>query len=119
MFSNKTILVAENDETNFLFYNEVLKKSNANVLWVKNGAEAVEICKKNKIDLIIMDVQMPIMDGHEATKQIKQEFDIPIIILTAYATKSVKDKSLEVECDEFLTKPVKASVLRDTIKKLI
>ncbi|MFH2095280.1 MAG: response regulator, partial [Bacteroidota bacterium] len=61
-FGDKTILVAENDDTNFIFYREAFRKTGADVIWAKNGSQAVEIIRTNpKVDLVLMDIQMPIM----------------------------------------------------------
>ncbi|GAB4282779.1 MAG: hypothetical protein Kow0068_07470 [Marinilabiliales bacterium] len=111
-FADKLILIAENDETNFVFYKEAFRKTNAKILWAKNGKQAVDIFKENpNIDLIIMDIQMPLKNGYEATSEIKKIKNVPIIVLTAFAMKSVKQKCIDLQCDEFITKPVKSREL--------
>jgi CheY-like chemotaxis protein len=102
-----TILVAEDEDYNYLFLEALLYSLNIDLLRANNGLEAVELCKTNKhIDLILMDLKMPVLDGFEATKQIKQFMpDIPIIAQTAYAMMIDKDKAFEYGCDDFICKP--------------
>ncbi len=86
LLSDKTILIVEDDNSNYMLLDKLLTLENANTIWAKNGEESIEIFKENKnIDLILMDLKMPVMDGYEATRQIKQlSKKLPIIALTAY-----------------------------------
>lgn len=117
----KTLLVAEDEEMNFLFLNEVLKNTKINIIWSRNGKDAVEKVTENcKIDIILMDVKMPYMDGHEATKRIKQfNRKIPIVIQTAYAMETERKKGFESGCDEYIEKPVKQDELLKIIDKYL
>src|SRR6056297_636298 len=110
---NKTILVAEDEQANYFYIEEVLKKTNARLIRATNGKEAVKEVKKNqKIDLIIMDIKMPEMDGYEATKQIKTfNKDIPIISQSAYAMPSDIEKGYLLGINEYITKPVQPKKL--------
>jgi len=73
IFQNKTILIAEDDETNFFLLKEYLSFSQAEIIWAQNGEEAVQSVKNNPdIDVVLMDIQMPVMDGNTAIKQIKK-----------------------------------------------
>lgn len=115
-WSSKTILVAEDVESNFLFLEEVIRKTGAEVLWAKNGQEAVEIFNNNKVDLILMDIQMPLMNGFDATKIIKKKNpDIPIISQTAYAMSEDRIKSLNAGCDDYIAKPIPSQKLIDML----
>jgi CheY-like chemotaxis protein len=106
-WSRKTILIAEDVESNFLFLDEVIKKTGATILWATNGEKAIDLFKKHKIDLILMDIQMPVMNGFEATRIIKKiNPSIPIISQTAYAMAEDRDKSLEAGCDDYISKPI-------------
>lgn len=117
--SIKTILVAEDVESNFLLLKAILGKT-YNLLHAYNGQEAVEMFKNNCPDLILMDVKMPIMDGLEATKVIReQSATIPIIALTAFAFDQDRIRVMEAGCNEFLTKPLSAPLLKQTIEKYI
>jgi PAS domain S-box-containing protein len=116
---NKTILIAEDDYLNFMFLNELLSKTGINIIRAVNGIEAVELCKSNpNIDLVLMDIKMPKMDGYEATKLIKEfKPNLPIIALTAYSTKADRDKALACGCSDFISKPLKKEYVLSKIKE--
>jgi len=118
-WENKTILVAEDEPANYIYIEEVLKITKARVLKAMNGKEAVEIFKKNKnIDIIIMDIKMPEMDGYEATRRIKKiNQDIPIVSQSAYAMPGDIDKGLDSGMNDYLIKPVKPKVLLSILNK--
>ncbi|MFD2561410.1 response regulator [Aquimarina rubra] len=116
------VLIAEDGEINFLFLKTVLSKM-ADFEFViyraKNGKEAVEICHENeKIDLVLMDIKMPIMDGYDATKRIKKlRPNLPVVAQTAYSTEEDIEKALAAGCDDFLAKPVDRKILRPILDK--
>jgi len=108
------ILVAEDEEVNYLYIEALLEENpKFDLIHAKNGKEAVDICMRdNDIDLVLMDIKMPIMNGHEATEQIKLKFpQMPVIAQTAYTTSSDKELALKKGCDDFLTKPIKKEEL--------
>ncbi len=114
-WSGKTILVAEDDEFNFLVLNGFLKDFNIDVLYAKNGEEAISIYKKNKekIDIILMDIQMPKVDGYQAIKEIlKINIEAKIIAQTAFAMSDEKNDSINAGCIDFITKPIDADLLK-------
>lgn len=107
-WKNKLILVAEDEESNYSLVKYGLEKTGAILLWAKNGKEAAEMCLTNKaIDLVLMDIKMPKMDGLEAIRKIRiGRQDLPVIAVTAYATNDDMDQCKEAGCDEFVPKPV-------------
>jgi len=107
-FSKKIILIVEDDEISYLLLEALLKLKGMKCIGVKNGKEAVEYCQRSKpIDLILMDIKMPEMDGYEASRLIKKiRPELPIIAQTAYAIAGHKDKILEAGCDYCITKPI-------------
>ena len=114
---NKTILVAEDEDMNIIYMQEVLSETKAKVLWAKNGEEAVKIAKENpQIDLILMDIKMPIMDGYTATRKIR-EFNQNVIIIaqTAYALTGEKEKTIAAGCNYYITKPIEIKILMNTL----
>lgn len=116
----KKVLIVEDEKTNFLFLKEALNRTKMETFWAKNGLEAIEIFKSERIDLILMDLKMPKMDGYEATRKIKLlNGEIPIIAQTAYAMMGEKEKSFEAGCDEYITKPIKLKVLLETLAKFL
>ncbi len=121
MTDNPIILIAEDVESNYLYLNAVLSKINAQILWAKNGQEAVDLFRKQKnVDLILMDLQMPEMNGYEATQIIKAENpSIPIIAQTAFAMSDDREKAIEAGCDDYLAKPIKSKDLLNLVEKYI
>lgn len=116
------ILIVEDEETNYLFIETILKNYSKNkyyTLHAKNGQEAVEMCKNNKdINLILMDIKMPFMNGYEATKIIKKLFpDIPVIAQTAYASKEEEIKIYNQGFNGYISKPIDSSILQQTIEE--
>lgn len=113
------ILIAEDVESNFLYLNAVLSKIKAQITWAKNGREAVDRFKADQgYDLILMDLQMPEMNGYEATRQIKAiNPEIPIIAQTAFAMAEDRAKALNAGCDEYLAKPIRSKDLLNIIEK--
>lgn len=118
---NPAILIAEDVESNFLYVKAVLSKLNANVFWAKNGIEAVDICEKEDImDLVFMDLQMPEMNGYEATKILKKKYPgLPIIAQTAFAMSDDREKALDAGCDDYLAKPIKSKDLLTIAEKYL
>ena len=115
----KRILVAEDNDSNFILMSYILKKY-YEFERAKNGQEAVEKADSGKFDLILMDIKMPIMDGMEATRQIREKYpDLPIVALTANAFDSDRTMAMEAGCNDFLSKPVSSQLCIETIKKYL
>jgi CheY-like chemotaxis protein len=117
----KTILVVEDDSICSQLIKELLADTNSEILRAATAAEAINMVIVNpRIDLVIMDIQLPDSSGLQASSSIKGiNSKIPIIILTAYAFDSYMKKSVEIGCDCFLTKPIDAQVLFESIKKVL
>ncbi len=112
--SKKKILLVEDNLMNQLVAEQILSSLNPTIVTATNGLKAFEVCQEMKFDLILMDIQMPIMDGLEATKRIKQEGlnkTTPIIALTANITDASKKEAFGVGMDEFIGKPFESEVL--------
>jgi len=121
LLSDKTILIVEDEISNYLLLDKLLKLENANTIWAKNGEESIEKYKENKnIDLILMDLKMPVMDGYEATRQIKQlSKNLPIIALTAYTGSESIEKAKSKGFNDYLEKPIKRADLFERICEFI
>ena len=117
----KKILIAEDEETNFLFIEAILEDTKAVLLWAKSGIEVINLFKENSdINLILMDIKMPEMDGLTATKKIREiDSGVPIIAQTAYAMSEDKNKCLKAGCNDYLTKPINHRLLLSTIDKYL
>jgi len=120
-WKSKHILIAEDEDINFIFIEELLNKYNLNIIRAKNGLEAVEYVQSNKeVDLILMDIKMPMMDGYKATELIKGISNkIPIVAQTAYALAGEKEKILDAGCDDYIAKPIKQSNLVKILAKYL
>lgn len=118
--SKYKILIAEDEESNYVLTKRILKPTKVRTDWAKNGKQAVEMVKNNKYDLIIMDIKMPEMDGFEAMQLIKKmNKKIPVIIQTAYAIKEIKEEALEAGCDGFIVKPIDLDDFFEIVNKHI
>jgi len=117
--TQKTVLVAEDEEYNFLFIAEILSRFDLKLIHAKNGKEALEIFENEVIDLILMDIKMPIMDGQTATRIIKKlKPDIPIIAQSAYALDHEIERFSE-DFDDYMAKPINSIKLKEKIKSYI
>ncbi|MBD2188836.1 ATP-binding protein [Pseudanabaena mucicola] len=117
-----SILLAEDNETNIEMLSPYLEANGYHLLFAKNGLEAIAIAKSHQPDLILMDIQMPIMDGLEATKQIRLDPNLvntPIIALTALAMTGDREKCLDAGASEYLTKPVQLKALAQMIQTFL
>ena len=115
----KTILVAEDNDSNFILMTYILKR-NYQIRRAKNGQEAVEEADNGGIDAVLMDLKMPVMDGLEATKLIKERHpDLPVIALTANAFDSDRKLAMEAGCNAFLSKPVSSELCLKSIAKFL
>lgn len=117
-WEGKVFLIAEDDKFSYKFLESFLKQTKAEVLHAIDGKEAIDICLKNNIDLVLMDIQMPEMNGLQATEVIKKfNKHLPVIAQTANAINEEKQKCYEAGCDDFVTKPVNIAELYSKIDK--
>jgi hypothetical protein len=114
----RVILIAEDDWISFQYLRTILEKSDITVIHAENGEQAVDIVRETSdIDLILMDIKMPVMDGIEATKIIKRmRPELPIIAQTAYTYNDEKNKITSIGCDDYLVKPLDYAKLNEILK---
>lgn len=115
----KSVLIVEDDPKVLKLIKAILEGSGNITLEATDGKQAITIAKDRKPDLILMDIQMPVMNGLDATKILKadeQTKDIPVIALTAHAMQGDEEKIRQAGCDDFMTKPFKTKVL---LKKVV
>ncbi|MCX6220736.1 MAG: response regulator [Bacteroidia bacterium] len=113
-----SILIADDEQINFLYLDVLLKNSVKRIDHAYNGKDALEMASKHPYDVIFMDLNMPEMSGYDATMKIKQSYPaIPIIAQTAYASIEDREKALQAGCDDFIAKPIKKNALLEIIKK--
>ncbi len=111
--SKLTLLVAEDNEINFILIKLLLKDDLIEIFHASNGIETVELCHLHpEISLVLMDLKMPEMDGFEATRQIKSfRRDLPILAVSAYTENEVRLMAMQAGCDDFITKPINKEII--------
>jgi len=121
MFRNLKIVIAEDDETSEKLVSIAIKPYSKEIIKVSTGATAIETCRKNQdIDLVLMDIQMPDINGYEATRQIRKfNKDIVIIAQTAFGLSGDREKAIAAGCNDYIAKPVNNARLLSLIEKHI
>ncbi|MGW8314258.1 MAG: response regulator [Bacteroidales bacterium] len=108
-WTNKVVLITEDEEVSFFYLKTLLKKTEVRILRAKNGKEAVDLISRHPggIDLVLMDLNMPVMDGYEAMRIIKSQHpEIPIIAQTAYTLNNDRHKCLQAGFNDYISKPI-------------
>ncbi|MDA3952608.1 MAG: response regulator [Bacteroidales bacterium] len=114
------VVIAEDEQINFLFLKAVLKPTKAKIIWTKTGRETIDVCNSEKVDIILMDIKMPDLNGLEATSEIKKTFpNLPIIAQTAYAMEEDEEASIEAGCNDYISKPIRPERLLTIMSKYI
>ena len=117
----RKILIVEDDGSSYLFLETLLRKHNPEIFWAKTGRHAIELLKKeDDIDLILMDIRMPEMNGIDTTRKIRKIYpDLPIIAQTAYAQISDRKMALDCGCNDYISKPIEATELNAMLSKYL
>ncbi len=117
--ANPIILIAEDEISGSILLEKILLKEGIDSLVVTDGRQAVDACRQNqRISMVLMDMKMPVMDGFEATNQIKSfKPDLPVIAITAFALSGDENRALDAGCDDYIAKPFEREVLLDKLKK--
>jgi two-component system cell cycle response regulator DivK len=118
----KRILVVEDQEDNRQILRDLLTNAGFDMIEAENGEDAVASAQESRPDLILMDIQLPILDGYEATRRIKADPDlksIPIIVVTSYALSGDEDKARLAGCDDYVAKPFSPRQLLAKIKEYV
>ncbi|QKG79945.1 response regulator [Tenuifilum thalassicum] len=119
-WNDKTILIVEDDKFNSLIIKNFLSKTKAKLITAFNGEQAVELAREHKPDIILMDIKLPGISGHEATRKIKEFLPNAIIIAqTAFVTDADRNEALESGCSDFLTKPLSSDKIINAIEKFM
>lgn len=120
-WTDKTILIAEDEDSNYLYLEAVLQKTGAKLIWARNGKEAIDACKKgDPIDLVLMDLQMPNINGYQARKTIKEIFpDTPQIAQTAFAMADDEKRAMDAGFDAYISKPIRKNSLLALVSRFL
>ena len=114
------VLLAEDSADNQFLIKTLLTRAGAKVTIAKDGMEAVQLAQADGFDVVLMDVQMPVLDGIDATKKLRESgYETPIVALTAHAMKEERDRTKEAGCNAHLTKPLQTEKLIATLKSLV
>ena len=118
----KTVLIVEDNEDNRLIYSQYLAHGGFRVLEATNGAEGVDVARRERPDIVLMDISMPVMDGLTATRALKADEElrsIPVIALTAHAMATDEVMAREAGCDGYISKPVMPKDVRAEVERWI
>ena len=120
-WEGKILLVVEDEDFNFIFLEEILMDTKAKVIRARDGQEAFDLVQSlPEIDLILMDMQMPIMNGYDATRNIKKlNNEMPIIAQTAYHYGEAYEEIMAAGCDDFVSKPIDIGGLKEMIQRFL
>jgi len=119
---NSTVLLVEDNEDNLLIYSTILRHSGFSVIEARDGQAGIDAARRELPGLILMDVSIPIVDGLEATRQLKSDpatKHIPIIALTAHALASDQQKAIEAGCDAYIAKPAEPRAVLNAVKRYL
>jgi len=122
MKTDKTILVVEDQEDNRQILRDLLGSAGLRMIEAHDGEEALTVAQSQRPDLILMDIQLPLVDGYEATRNIKRDpelKDIPIIAVTSYALSGDEQKAREAGCDAYMAKPYSPRALLARIEQFL
>lgn len=115
----KTVLIVEDNELNMKLFNDLLEANGYRTLQSRNGVAAVELARKHKPHLILMDIQLPEVSGLEVTAWLKQDEElkhIPVVAITAFAMKGDEEKIRARGCEAYLSKPISVKTFLETVK---
>jgi two-component system cell cycle response regulator DivK len=119
---SQTILIVEDNELNMKLFNDLLQAHGYRTLQTKDGREVVELTRKHRPDLILMDIQLPEISGLEITKMLKADDDlrhIPVVAVTAFAMKGDEQKIRSGGCDGYIAKPISVASFLQTVSKFL
>ena len=118
----KTVLIVEDNELNMKLFHDLLQANGFQTIETRNGIEALDLARKHKPDLILMDIQLPEVSGLEVTKWIKEDDElkaIPVIAVTAFAMKGDEERIREGGCEAYLSKPISVAKFLETVRHFV
>lgn len=119
-FNNKNILIVEDTVTSSRFFDAALSRTNANLLWAEDADDAIKIFDDNKIDLVLLDLNLLTTSGFEVLKYIrKKDKNIPVVVQTAYILSGEEEMSFKLGASDFIAKPIKLNQLMETVMRFL
>ena len=122
MVKSKTVLIVEDNELNMKLFHDLLDAHGYDTLQTRDGMEALELARRHRPDLILMDIQLPEVSGLEVTKWLKEDEElaaIPVIAVTAFAMKGDEEKIREGGCEAYIAKPISVSDFLQTVRQFL
>jgi len=119
---SKTVLIVEDNELNMKLFNDLLETRGCRIVQTRNGVAAVELARKHRPDLILMDIQLPEVSGLEVTQWLKDDEalrSIPVIAVTAFAMKGDEEVIRQGGCEAYISKPISVTSFLDTVRRFI
>ncbi len=119
-FNNKNILIVEDTVTSSRFFDAALSRTNANLFWAEDADDAIKIFDDNKIDLVLLDLNLLTTSGFDVLKYIrKKDKNIPVVVQTAYILSGEEEMSFKLGANDFIAKPIKLNHLMETFVKFL
>src|SRR6186713_2780757 len=118
----KTVLIVEDNELNMKLFHDLLEAHGYNIIQTRNGLEALDLARRHRPDLILMDIQLPEVSGLEVTKWIKEDDElrtIPIIAVTAFAMKGDEERIRQGGCEAYISKPISIVAFLETVRRYL
>ena len=118
----KQVMIVEDNELNMKLFRDLIEASGYTTIQTRNGMEALDLARKHRPDLILMDIQLPEVSGLEVTKWLKEDDElshIPVVAVTAFAMKGDEERIREGGCEAYISKPISVSHFLDTIRRLL
>lgn len=119
---SKTVLIVEDNELNMKLFNDLLEAHGYSTVGTRNGVEAMELARRHRPDLILMDIQLPEVSGLDVTRALKADPElkaIPVIAVTAFAMKGDEERIREGGCEAYLSKPISVSKFLETVRQFL
>jgi len=118
----KSVMIVEDNELNMKLFNDLLEAHGYGTIKTRNGLEALDLARKHRPDLILMDIQLPEVSGLEVTKWLKEDDElhaIPVIAITAFAMKGDEERIRQGGCEAYISKPISVSRFIETVKSYL
>ena len=118
----KTVLIVEDNELNMKLFHDLLEAHGYQTVGTRNGIEALDLARKHRPDLILMDIQLPEVSGLEVTKWLKEDEDlkgIPVVAVTAFAMKGDEDVIRQGGCEAYISKPISVTSFLETVRRFV
>ena len=118
----KTVLIVEDNELNMKLFHDLLEAHGYDIIGTRNGIEALDLARRHRPDLILMDIQLPEVSGLEVTKWIKDDPElrsIPVVAVTAFAMKGDEERIRQGGCEAYLSKPISVAKFIDTVRQYV